>query len=103
LLASQASDWLVLLLLFVATTPAILFHRGILTVVPRLNLLDDSWLLDTSYKAAGGIWLGRDVAFTYGPLFQWLSSASFDWISVVPERVTVEAVEACGSVFRKNI
>jgi hypothetical protein len=45
-LASQASEWLVLLFLLAASTPAILFHHGILTVVPKLNLLDDSWLLD---------------------------------------------------------
>ena len=73
--ASQASEWLVLLILLAASTPPILFRRTSLTIVPPFNLLDGSWILDTSYKAAGGIWLGRDVAFTYGPLFQWLSSA----------------------------
>ncbi len=81
-LASQASEWLVLLLLFVASTPVIFFHHGMVTLVPGLNLLDDSWLLDTSYKAARGIWIGRDVAFTYGPLFQWLSSASARWLGI---------------------
>ena len=80
LLASQASEWLVLLLLLAASTPAVLIRHGSLTTVPALNLLDDSWLLDTSYKAAGGVWLGRDVAFTYGPLFQWLSSAPSQWL-----------------------
>jgi hypothetical protein len=80
--ASQASEWLVLLFLLVASTPAIFFRHGVLTVVPKLNLLDDSWLLDTSYKAANGIWFGRDVAFTYGPLFQWLSSAPSRWLGV---------------------
>ena len=44
-----------------------------------INLIDDSWLLDTSFKASRGLWFGRDVAFTYGPLFQWLSSAPARW------------------------
>jgi hypothetical protein len=81
-LASQASEWLVLLFLLAASTPAILFHHGILTVVPKLNLLDDSWLLDASYKASRGVWFGRDVAFTYGPLFQWLSSVPSRWLGM---------------------
>ena len=80
--ASQASEWLVLLILLAASTPPILFRRTSLTIVPPFNLLDGSWILDTSYKAAGGIWLGRDVAFTYGPLFQWLSSAPSRWIGI---------------------
>lgn len=79
---SRASEWLVLAYLLVAVTPAILFHHHALTIVPHLNLLDDSWRLDTSYKALGGLWFGRDVAFTYGPLFQWLSSAPSRWIGV---------------------
>jgi hypothetical protein len=75
LLAAHYVDWLVLALLLVVSLPPILIHPHSLTVVSRLNLLDDSWLVDTSYKAAGGIWFGRDVAFTFGPLYQWLSSA----------------------------
>jgi hypothetical protein len=80
--ASQASEWLVLLLLLAAATPPILLRRASLTIVPSFNLLDGSWILDTSYKAAGGIWFGRDVAFTYGPLFQWLSSAPSRWVGI---------------------
>src|ERR1039457_6066051 len=68
-------DWCLLLLLLAASTPAILFRHQTLFIAPRLDLLDGSWLLDTSYKAASGVWFGRDVAFTFGPLFQWLSSA----------------------------
>lgn len=78
-LISRASEWLVLLFLLVASTPIVLVRHRALTLVPKLDLLDGSWLLDTSYKAAGGIWFGRDVAFTYGPLFQWLSSAPSRW------------------------
>ena len=40
-----------------------------------INLIDDSWILDTCFKASRGVWFGRDVTFTYGPLYQWLSSA----------------------------
>lgn len=63
------------LLLVVATLPVSLLAPRSLVVVTNPNLLDDSWILDVSYKASRGIWLGRDVAFTYGPLYQWLSSA----------------------------
>ncbi len=81
-LAVQSSEWLVLLPLVAASVPPVLIRHRSLTRVSTLNLLDGSWLLDTSYKAAGGIWLGRDVAFTYGPLFQWLSSAPARWIGI---------------------
>jgi hypothetical protein len=79
---SWASEWMALFYLLVAVTPPILFRHHALTVIPHLDLLDGSWLLDTTYKASGGIWFGRDVAFTYGPLFQWLSSAASRWIGV---------------------
>ena len=29
-----------------------------------------------------GIWFGRDVAFTYGPIYQWLSSAPARWLGL---------------------
>ncbi len=80
--AAQSTEWLVLIFLLVAVIPPILVQHRSLTVVPTLNLIDGSWLLDTSYKAAGGIWFGRDVAFTYGPLFQWMSSAPSRWIGI---------------------
>jgi hypothetical protein len=74
-LVAQSTEWVVLVVLLLAVIPPILIRRDSLTVVSSLNLIDDSWIFDTSYKAAGGILLGRDAAFTYGPLFQWLSSA----------------------------
>src|SRR5271166_3250828 len=80
--AARASEWLVLLYLLLATLPPILVHTKSLTVVPWLNLVDGSWILDSNHKAAHGIWLGRDVAFTYGPVYQWLSSAPSRWIGV---------------------
>ncbi len=75
-------DWCLLLLLLAASTPAIVFRHQALFIAPPLDLLDGSWLLDTSYKAATGIWFGRDVTFTYGPLFQWLSSAPSRWLGI---------------------
>ena len=80
---SRCSEWLVLAALLLASIPAILIQRDSLTVVPApVNLVDQSWVLDICYKAARGVWLGRDVLFTYGPLYQWLSSAPSRWIGV---------------------
>jgi hypothetical protein len=79
---TQAIEWVALILLILLSLPPILFRHQSLTVVSTLNLVDGSWLLDTSYKAAAGIWFGRDVAFTFGPLYQWLSSAPSRWIGL---------------------
>ncbi len=67
-------DWLTAVALIVAVTRPTLFVRGISIVVPHPNLLDDSWQVDIAYKALHGVWLGRDVIFTYGPLYQWITS-----------------------------
>jgi hypothetical protein len=83
--ADQWSEWLILLFLLVACIPTVVVRPESLRIVPKLSqlgLIDVSWVLDTSYKAAGGIWFGRDVAFTYGPLYQWLSSAPARWIGL---------------------
>lgn len=77
-----ALDWCLLLLLLAASIPPILLRHRTLFIAPPLDLLDGSWLLDTSYKAGTGVWFGRDVAFTYGPLFQWLSSAPSRWLGI---------------------
>ncbi len=79
-LAALSTEWLVLIVLLAVSIPPILIRHQSPTVVPALNLIDDSWILDTSYKAAHGIWLGRDVAFTLGPVYQWLSSAPSRWL-----------------------
>ena len=83
--ADQWSEWLILLFLLVCCIPTVLIRHESLRTVPKLSQLgfiDASWVLDTSYKAAGGIWFGRDVVFTYGPLYQWLSSAPARWIGL---------------------
>lgn len=80
--ADRYTEWLVLLVLLAAAFPPVLIRHRSLTVVPSLNLLDGSWALDTAYKAATGVWFGRDVLFTYGPLYQWLSGAPSRWIGI---------------------
>jgi hypothetical protein len=67
-LASLPVQWLL---------PGTLFYAG-----PDINLIDESWHLDTNFKASRGLWFGRDVVFTYGPLFQWLASAPVRWRSL---------------------
>ena len=41
-------------------------------LVREIEFFDNSWELDLLTKAHRGIWLGRDIIFTRGPLFQWL-------------------------------
>jgi len=50
-------------------------YFGLQRLPLQLNVLDDfdfSFALDAVAKARQGVWLGRDVTMTYGPLFQWL-------------------------------
>ncbi len=75
-------DVLALLLLVVATVPPTMLSPRTLHIVWRPGLFDDSWVLETDFKAARGLWYGRDVAFDYGPLFQWMSSAPGRWMGV---------------------
>jgi hypothetical protein len=81
-LAAPCAEWLVLAFLVAASVPPAVLRHESLTIVSKLDLLDGSWLLDTSYKAATGVWFGREVAFTYGPLYQWLSSGPSRWIGI---------------------
>ncbi len=67
-------DLLVLLLLVLASMPAVWLSPRALVVVRDTSLIDDNWHLDEVFKLSSGIWIGRDVAFTHGPIFQWLSS-----------------------------
>lgn len=80
--AAKCAEWLVLLALLAGCIPPVLLWPRSVTIVPVFNLLDWSWTLDTSYKAANGVWFGRDVLFTYGPLYQWLASAPSRWIGI---------------------
>ena len=67
-------DLLVLLLLVLASMPAVWLSPRALVVVRDTSLIDDNWHLDEVFKLSRGIWIGHDVAFTHGPIFQWLSS-----------------------------
>src|SRR5271166_5252741 len=80
--AASYPEWMVLLVLLAACVPPQFLRHRALIVFPVPALLDWSWTLDTCYKAATGVWFGRDVAFTYGPLYQWLSSAPSRWIGI---------------------
>jgi hypothetical protein len=69
-------DFLALVLLLLGSLPVQWLFPGTLYLSPTsINLIDESWHLDTGFKAERGLWFGRDVLFTYGPLFQWLASA----------------------------
>jgi hypothetical protein len=67
-------DFLAVVLLVLGSFPTVWLAQRTVTLVPNLGLIDDNWHLDSTFKALRGIWIGRDVAFTHGPLFQWLSS-----------------------------
>lgn len=60
--------------LIVASTPlASLLSKAPLPVA-QLNVLDDSWRIDIVYKTLTGVWLDRNVIFTYGPLYQLITA-----------------------------
>ena len=67
-------DILGVLLLVLASIPAAWVLPKTLVLVPSPGFMDDDWRLDAAFKASRGIWIGRDVTFTHGPVFQWLSS-----------------------------
>src|SRR5690242_19789873 len=72
-------DFAAVLLLVIATIPPTLIARKHMDMIVTANL-DDSWFIDSSYKATHGIWLGGgSVLFTYGPIMQWLFSAPVRW------------------------
>jgi hypothetical protein len=72
-------DFLAILSLVLATIPPALITSHYLPSVEYANI-DDSWFVDSCYKAVHGIWLGgRTVLFTYGPVMQWLFSLPVRW------------------------
>lgn len=48
-------------------------------LLSNFNFLDYSWAIDLAFKSHRGVWLGRDVIFTYGPLFQWMLGSFSAW------------------------
>ncbi len=75
-------DLLVLLLFVLASIDPVWISPRVLPVVHDTSYADDSWHLDEVYKLSRGIWVGRDVAFTHGPIFQWLSSVPARFLGV---------------------
>jgi hypothetical protein len=75
-------DLLILLCFVFGSIDPVWVSPRVPTVVNNLGLTDDSWHLDNVFKLSRGIWIGRDVAFTRGPIFQWLSSQPTKFVSV---------------------
>ena len=69
-------DTLVALGLLVIVIACAVFDRH--APVRRFFTVDDSWSLDLFFKAHQGSWVGKDFAFSYGPLYQWLLGIS-EW------------------------
>jgi hypothetical protein len=67
-------DLLALVVVVLASMPAVWLSPRTVVVDPDSSLIDNNWHLDEVFKLSRGIWLGRDVAWTHGPIFQWLSS-----------------------------
>src|SRR5580704_5494202 len=67
-------DFLAVVLLVLGSFPTVWLSHRTVTLIPNLGLIDDNWHLDATFKELRGIWIGRDVAFTHGPIYQWLSS-----------------------------
>lgn len=67
-------DFLAVVLLVLGSFPTVWISQRTVTLIPNLGLIDDNWHLDATFKALHHIWIGRDVAFTHGPIYQWLSS-----------------------------
>jgi hypothetical protein len=67
-------DLVAFLLLVLASAPPVWLSTRALVVVRDTSLIDDNWHLDEVFKLSRGVLVGRDVAFTHGPIFQWLSS-----------------------------
>jgi hypothetical protein len=95
-------DLLVLLLFVFDSTDPVWLSPRVPPLVRDTTYADDSWHLDQVFKLSRGIWVGRDVAFTHGPIFQALSSAParFMGVSMGTIYATWVAVPAwCAFVF----
>ena len=68
-------DVLAVPLLMLASLPVTWLSPRALIILAHPGSFDDHWVLDTPFKTSRGVWFGRDVAFPYGPVFQWLTSA----------------------------
>ncbi len=71
----QYWDVLAAVLLALIAAPLAWLSPQTLFIVPHPGSFDDNWVLDTGFKASHSVWFGRDVAFPYGPVFEWLATA----------------------------
>lgn len=72
-------DFLAVVLLVLLALPVTWLSPSTIMVVPHPGMFDEHWDIDTVFRAAHGSWFGRDVAFVYGPIFEWLFSAPSRW------------------------
>lgn len=72
-------DFIAVILLVLITLPVIWISPKTVMVIPHPGMFDEHWDIDTVFRAAHGNWFGRDVAFVYGPIFEWLFSAPSLW------------------------
>ena len=68
-------DFFAVLLLMAGVLPLSWLSPNTVVLVQHPGAFDDHWVLDLAYKSTRGVAFGRDVAFVYGPLFQWLMAA----------------------------
>ena len=68
---SRADHAITLLLLATLAISTFAIRKGP-AVVEHFNFLDGSWALDIAFNSRHGVWLGKDITFTYGPLFEWM-------------------------------
>ncbi|HKD86154.1 MAG TPA: hypothetical protein VKB58_15475 [Terriglobales bacterium] len=72
-------DLAAVLLLMAASLPLPWISPRTVILVQRPGTFDEQWVLDSAFKATQGTIFGRDVAFVYGPIFQWLLAAPERW------------------------
>jgi hypothetical protein len=88
---SRIDSWVTVALILAALVP-LLVRPNLPTLIPRINFLDDSWRLDLVFNALQHVWVGRDVVFTYGALYQAIASL-VPWLQGF----------SLGSVYRSNL
>jgi len=64
-----------------ASLPLTWLSPSTVVLIQHPGVFDDHWVLDSAFKSARGVVFGRDVAFVYGPIFQWLIAAPARWSS----------------------
>lgn len=87
---SRIDFWVTVLLIAAVLVPLLIRH-DFPPSIPLTYFLDDSWQSDLVFKAIQHVWVGRDVVFTYGSLYQALST-------LVPWQQGF----SLGSVYRSN-